>query len=180
MEAKPNTTRVYEALVRNESASSLYVTLSASQREAALRYGPCGVPDPLAWHMVRPASDANYPWPGTTFGVFIVAVWYWCSDQVYCTLITRTWYMYDVLVHYTHAATTEIIARHSFGCRVAWLSSSLKSTLFVCFTCTGYCATCTSGKEFDTWATWMLVDRLPKAHSSLPNHNSRYAYAQFE
>lgn len=86
MEAKPNTTLVYEALVRNASAGA---ELSASQREAALRYGPCGVPDPLAWHLVRPADDANFPWPGTTFGIAIGAVWYWCSDQVLCSSPSR-------------------------------------------------------------------------------------------
>jgi SSS family solute:Na+ symporter len=34
------------------------------------------------FHMVKPASDAAYPWPGTIFGTLILGIWYWCTDQV--------------------------------------------------------------------------------------------------
>jgi len=34
------------------------------------------------FHMVKPASDASYPWPGTIFGTLILGIWYWCTDQV--------------------------------------------------------------------------------------------------
>ena len=33
------------------------------------------------FHMIKPASDASYPWPGTTLGVLILGIWYWCTDQ---------------------------------------------------------------------------------------------------
>jgi len=33
------------------------------------------------FHMVKPASDQVYPWTGTTIGIFILGVWYWCTDQ---------------------------------------------------------------------------------------------------
>ncbi len=37
---------------------------------------------PDFFHMIKPASHDVYPWTGTIFGIFILGVWYWCSDQV--------------------------------------------------------------------------------------------------
>jgi len=37
---------------------------------------------PDFFHMVKPASDGAYPWPGTIFGTLILGTWYWCTDQV--------------------------------------------------------------------------------------------------
>jgi solute:Na+ symporter, SSS family len=34
------------------------------------------------FHMIKPASDANFPWTGIIFGAPILGVWYWCTDQV--------------------------------------------------------------------------------------------------
>ncbi|MCS7026771.1 MAG: sodium:solute symporter [Bryobacteraceae bacterium] len=34
------------------------------------------------FHMIKPASDPVYPWPGTTIGTLILGIWYWCTDQV--------------------------------------------------------------------------------------------------
>ena len=34
------------------------------------------------FHMIKPVTDSTYPWTGTTMGIFILGVWYWCSDQV--------------------------------------------------------------------------------------------------
>ena len=34
------------------------------------------------FHMLKPASDSVYPWPGTTLGTIILGIWYWCTDQV--------------------------------------------------------------------------------------------------
>jgi SSS family solute:Na+ symporter len=34
------------------------------------------------FHMIKPAGDPVYPWPGTTFGTIILGIWYWCTDQV--------------------------------------------------------------------------------------------------
>ncbi|RPH96882.1 MAG: sodium transporter [Calditrichaeota bacterium] len=31
--------------------------------------------------MLRPASDPVYPWPGVIFGIFILGIWYWATDQ---------------------------------------------------------------------------------------------------
>lgn len=32
-------------------------------------------------HLIRAASDPNFPWPGIVFGSFIIGFWYWCTDQ---------------------------------------------------------------------------------------------------
>ncbi len=42
---------------------------------------------PDYFHMVKPASDPSYPWPGTIFGSLILGIWYWCTDQV---IVQRT------------------------------------------------------------------------------------------
>jgi SSS family solute:Na+ symporter len=36
---------------------------------------------PDFFHLIKPASDPVYPWPGTTIGVVILGIWYWCTDQ---------------------------------------------------------------------------------------------------
>lgn len=33
------------------------------------------------WSMLKPANDGTYPWPGMLFGLPILGVWYWCTDQ---------------------------------------------------------------------------------------------------
>ncbi len=37
---------------------------------------------PDFFHMIKPATDPVYPWTGTIFGIVILGIWYWCSDQV--------------------------------------------------------------------------------------------------
>jgi len=37
---------------------------------------------PDFFHMIKPATDSVYPWTGTTIGVVILGIWYWCTDQV--------------------------------------------------------------------------------------------------
>jgi SSS family solute:Na+ symporter len=37
---------------------------------------------PEMFSMVRPATDADYPWPGMFFGVFLAGSFYWSMDQV--------------------------------------------------------------------------------------------------
>jgi solute:Na+ symporter, SSS family len=42
---------------------------------------------PDFFHMIKPATDPVYPWTGTIFGIVILGIWYWCSDQV---IVQRT------------------------------------------------------------------------------------------
>jgi solute:Na+ symporter, SSS family len=37
---------------------------------------------PSYFHMIKPASDPNFPWTGIFFGAPILGIWYWCTDQV--------------------------------------------------------------------------------------------------
>jgi SSS family solute:Na+ symporter len=34
------------------------------------------------FHMIKPATDPNYPWPGMLIGVFLLGSFYWSMDQV--------------------------------------------------------------------------------------------------
>ena len=43
---------------------------------------------PETWsHILRPADDPDFPWPGVIFGMVVGSVWYWCTDQV---IVQRT------------------------------------------------------------------------------------------
>src|SRR5579863_6625829 len=37
---------------------------------------------PDYFHMIKPVSDAQFPWTGIFFGAPILGIWYWCTDQV--------------------------------------------------------------------------------------------------
>jgi len=37
---------------------------------------------PSYFHMIKPASDPQFPWTGIFFGAPILGIWYWCTDQV--------------------------------------------------------------------------------------------------
>uniref|UniRef100_H0VIG4 Sodium/mannose cotransporter SLC5A10 n=1 Tax=Cavia porcellus TaxID=10141 RepID=H0VIG4_CAVPO len=42
----------------------------------------CHLPRADAMHMFRDANTGDLPWTGMTFGLTIMATWYWCTDQV--------------------------------------------------------------------------------------------------
>ncbi|XP_006051059.3 solute carrier family 5 member 4 [Bubalus bubalis] len=42
----------------------------------------CYTPQGDSFHIFRDAVTGDIPWPGTIFGMTVVAVWYWCTDQV--------------------------------------------------------------------------------------------------
>ncbi|XP_044517204.1 sodium/glucose cotransporter 5 isoform X4 [Gracilinanus agilis] len=42
----------------------------------------CHLPRADAMHMFRDPSTGDLPWTGMTFGLTIMAAWYWCTDQV--------------------------------------------------------------------------------------------------
>ena len=37
---------------------------------------------PGYFHMIKPATDSQFPWTGIFFGAPILGIWYWCTDQV--------------------------------------------------------------------------------------------------
>ncbi|XP_028669626.2 sodium/glucose cotransporter 5 [Erpetoichthys calabaricus] len=42
----------------------------------------CHLPRADAMHLFRDPVTGDLPWPGMTFGLTILATWYWCTDQV--------------------------------------------------------------------------------------------------
>ncbi|XP_038618446.1 sodium/glucose cotransporter 1-like isoform X1 [Tachyglossus aculeatus] len=42
----------------------------------------CYSPRQDAFHIFRDPFTGDLPWPGLTFGLSILALWYWCTDQV--------------------------------------------------------------------------------------------------
>ncbi|NXG54848.1 SC5A1 protein, partial [Hemiprocne comata] len=42
----------------------------------------CYTPRKDAFHIFRDAVTGDLPWPGLVFGLSILALWYWCTDQV--------------------------------------------------------------------------------------------------
>lgn len=41
----------------------------------------CGVPKDDYFNLIR-SIDSDLPWPGMSLGLFVIATWYWCTDQV--------------------------------------------------------------------------------------------------
>ncbi|XP_031804815.1 sodium/glucose cotransporter 1 [Sarcophilus harrisii] len=42
----------------------------------------CYTPRPDSFHIFRDPLNGDLPWPGLIFGLTIIALWYWCTDQV--------------------------------------------------------------------------------------------------
>ncbi|XP_030836122.1 sodium/glucose cotransporter 4 [Strongylocentrotus purpuratus] len=42
----------------------------------------CGIPEEKAWHIFRSADDGDLPWPGVVFGIFLLSIHYFCTNQV--------------------------------------------------------------------------------------------------
>ncbi|NXG41137.1 SC5A1 protein, partial [Psilopogon haemacephalus] len=42
----------------------------------------CYLPREDAFHIFRDPVNGDLPWPGVIFGLSILALWYWCTDQV--------------------------------------------------------------------------------------------------
>lgn len=57
------------------------LTLIGLDRVGGLAHLRTMVP-PGYFHMIKPASDPNFPWTGIFFGAPILGIWYWCTDQV--------------------------------------------------------------------------------------------------
>src|SRR5262250_2027522 len=62
-------------------AGALALTIIGLHRVGGLEHLRTMVP-PDYFHMIKPASDPNFPWTGIFFGAPILGIWYWCTDQV--------------------------------------------------------------------------------------------------
>ncbi|XP_069785083.1 sodium/myo-inositol cotransporter 2-like isoform X6 [Narcine bancroftii] len=47
----------------------------------------CGMPRDDAFHIFQDPVNSDFPWTGVIFGVTILSIWYWCTDQV---IVQRT------------------------------------------------------------------------------------------
>lgn len=43
----------------------------------------CYTPRADSFHIFRDPITGDIPWPGLIFGLSILALWYWCTDQVW-------------------------------------------------------------------------------------------------
>jgi len=62
-------------------AGSLLLTVIGLEKVGGFEGLRAALP-PDFFHMIKPYNHAAYPWPGTTLGVVILGIWYWCTDQV--------------------------------------------------------------------------------------------------
>src|ERR1041385_5675933 len=62
-------------------AGALALTVIGLHRVGGLEHLRAMVP-PNYFHMIKPASDSQFPWTGIFFGAPILGIWYWCTDQV--------------------------------------------------------------------------------------------------
>jgi len=56
--------------------------------EALYHNHSCGFPPDNSFHIFRAADDPNYPWPGMVFGLTVLALNAWCTDQVILVIST--------------------------------------------------------------------------------------------
>src|SRR6201997_1684589 len=62
-------------------AGAAALTFIGLHRVGGLEHLRTMVP-PSYFHMMKPATDAQFPWTGIFFGAPILGIWYWCTDQV--------------------------------------------------------------------------------------------------
>ena len=62
-------------------AGAAALTIIGLHRVGGLEHLRTMVPSSY-FHMMKPASDAQFPWTGIFFGAPILGIWYWCTDQV--------------------------------------------------------------------------------------------------
>ena len=62
-------------------AGALALTVIGLHRVGGLEHLRTMVPAGY-FHMIKPATDSQFPWTGIFFGAPILGVWYWCTDQV--------------------------------------------------------------------------------------------------
>src|SRR5215467_8106699 len=63
------------------SAGAVILTFIGLHRVGGFAGLRASVP-PDYFHMIKPASDAEFPWTGIFLGAPILGIWYWCTDQV--------------------------------------------------------------------------------------------------
>jgi solute:Na+ symporter, SSS family len=72
-------TELLQALVL--IAGAVVLTLIGLDQAGGMAGIRAAVP-PDFFHMIKPPSDAAFPWTGIFFGAPILGIWYWCTDQM--------------------------------------------------------------------------------------------------
>src|SRR5438128_6353775 len=62
-------------------AGAIALTVIGMDKVGGFAGLPAAVPADY-FHIVKPASHAEFPWTGIFFGAPILGIWYWCTDQV--------------------------------------------------------------------------------------------------
>src|SRR5437762_2782138 len=62
-------------------AGAVILTLIGLDRVGGFAGLRAAVPESY-FHMIKPASDPDFPWTGIFLGAPILGIWYWCTDQV--------------------------------------------------------------------------------------------------
>jgi solute:Na+ symporter, SSS family len=62
-------------------AGAVILTVVGLERVGGFAGLRAAVP-PDYFHMMKPATDSDFPWTGIFFGAPILGIWYWCTDQV--------------------------------------------------------------------------------------------------
>jgi SSS family solute:Na+ symporter len=62
-------------------AGAVILTLIGLHRVGGFAGLRAALPDNY-FHMIKPATDSEFPWTGIFFGAPILGIWYWCTDQV--------------------------------------------------------------------------------------------------
>src|SRR5947208_4355264 len=62
-------------------AGAVILTLIGLDRTGGFAGLRAAVPESY-FHMIKPASDPDFPWTGIFLGAPILGIWYWCTDQV--------------------------------------------------------------------------------------------------
>jgi solute:Na+ symporter, SSS family len=62
-------------------AGAMALTIIGLHRVGGFEHLRTMVP-PGYFHMIKPATDSQFPWTGIFFGAPILGIWYWCTDQV--------------------------------------------------------------------------------------------------
>lgn len=61
-------------------SGSILLTLIGLHRVGGFAQLQASLPSNF-FDMLRPASDPVYPWPGVIFGIMVLGIWYWATDQ---------------------------------------------------------------------------------------------------
>ena len=59
----------------------------------------CGFPPDDSFHIFR-GLESDYPWPGLTFGLTLLATYYFCTNQVTTILSIHLRFLYNVLLKF--------------------------------------------------------------------------------